>query len=90
MYNILAADQRADQGGGQYMISRSIGPEFEAVICIIYAAANKAVAVSFNPIGFCKFLIDLLASLGAKIVNNGLNDICVIFSVTLIVLEIII
>jgi len=76
-------------GGTYYMISRSLGPEFGAAIGIIYATAN-AIAVSLHTVGFCESLNDLLASLGVKIVDNGLNDIRIIGSVTLIVLGIIV
>jgi len=76
-------------GGTYYMISRSLGPEFGAAIGIIYATAN-ALAVSLHTVGFCESLNDLLASLGVKIVDNGLNDIRIIGSVTLIVLAMIV
>jgi len=76
-------------GGTYYMISRSLGPEFGAAIGIIYATAN-ALAVSLHTVGFCESLNDLLASLGVKIVDNGLNDIRIIGSVTLVVLAMIV
>ena len=76
-------------GGTYYMISRSLGPEFGAAIGIIFSIAN-AVAVSLHTVGFCESLNDLLAQSGLVIVDNGLNDIRVIGSVTLIVLAMIV
>ena len=72
-------------GGTYYMISRSLGPEFGAAIGIIFALAN-AIAVSLHTVGFCESLNDLLIQSGVSIIDNGLNDLRIIGSVTLIVL----
>jgi len=50
----LSFDQRADQRWRneiQYMILRSLGPEFGEAIAIIYATANAlAVSLGFRPV----------------------------------------
>ena len=74
------------KGGGTYfMISRSLGPEFGAAIGIIFALAN-AMAVALHTVGFCEALNDLLKESGLMIIDNGLNDIRIIGSITLVVL----
>ena len=67
------------------MISRSLGPEFGAAIGMIFSVAN-AVAVAMYVIGFCESLNDLLKSFDVRIVDNGLNDVRIIGTITVIVL----
>ena len=74
------------KGGGTYfMIARSLGPEFGAAIGIIFELAN-AMAVALHTVGFCEALNDLLKESGLMIIDNGLNDIRIIGSITLVVL----
>ena len=72
-------------GGTYYMISRSLGPNFGASIGVIFAIAN-AVAVAMYTIGFCESLNDLLHTYDLKIIDNGLNDIRIIGTITIICL----
>ncbi|TDG47570.1 hypothetical protein AWZ03_006009 [Drosophila navojoa] len=74
------------KGGGVYfIISRSLGPEFGASVGVVFAFAN-AVSASMNTIGFCESLNLLLKSNGLIIVDNGINDIRIVGSVTILVL----
>jgi len=74
------------KGGGTYfLISRSLGPDFGASIGVIFAVAN-AVAVAMYVIGFCESLNDLLKSQDLKIIDNGLMDVRIIGSVTIVLL----
>ncbi|EDV92859.1 bumetanide-sensitive sodium-(potassium)-chloride cotransporter [Drosophila grimshawi] len=74
------------KGGGVYfIISRSLGPEFGASVGVVFAFAN-AVSASMNTIGFCESLNVLLKNNGLIIVDNGINDIRIVGSVTLLVL----
>ncbi|KAH8278959.1 hypothetical protein KR018_011778 [Drosophila ironensis] len=74
------------KGGGVYfIISRSLGPEFGASVGVVFAFAN-AVSASMNTIGFCESLNVLLKNNGLKIVDNGINDIRIVGSVTVLVL----
>ena len=78
------------KGGGTYfMISRSLGPEFGAAIGIIFALAN-AIAVALHTVGFCEALNDLLRESGLMIIDNGLNDIRISGSITLLLLAVIV
>ena len=72
-------------GGTYYMISRSLGPDFGASIGVIFAIAN-AVAVAMYTIGFCESLNDLLKTYDLKIIDNGVNDIRIIGTITIICL----
>ncbi|KAK7083972.1 hypothetical protein SK128_027921, partial [Halocaridina rubra] len=72
-------------GGTYYMISRSLGPEFGGAIGLIFSLAN-AIAAAMYIVGFCESLNDLLRSLGTRIFDNGLNDIRIIGSITIVVL----
>lgn len=67
------------------MISRSLGPDFGASIGVIFAVAN-AVAVAMYVIGFCESLNDLLKSMDVKIIDNGLNDVRIIGTITIFIL----
>ncbi|XP_033163413.1 bumetanide-sensitive sodium-(potassium)-chloride cotransporter [Drosophila mauritiana] len=74
------------KGGGVYfIISRSLGPEFGASVGVVFAFAN-AVSASMNTIGFCESLNVLLKNNDLKIVDNGINDIRIVGSVTVLVL----
>ncbi|KAH8330958.1 hypothetical protein KR067_009485 [Drosophila pandora] len=74
------------KGGGVYfIISRSLGPEFGASVGVVFAFAN-AVSASMNTIGFCESLNGLLKSNGLKIIDNGINDIRIVGSVTILIL----
>ena len=70
-------------GGTYYMISRSLGPDFGASIGVIFAVAN-AVAVAMYTIGFCESLNDLLKTFDLKIIDNGVNDVRIIGTITII------
>jgi len=71
------------KGGGTYfLISRSLGPDFGASIGVIFAVAN-AVAVAMYVIGFCESLNDLLRTFDIKIIDNGLNDVRIIGTITI-------
>lgn len=72
-------------GGTYYMISRSLGPDFGASIGVIFAIAN-AVAVAMYTIGFCESLNDLLKTFDLKIIDNGVNDVRIIGTITIILL----
>lgn len=72
-------------GGTYYMISRSLGPDFGASIGVIFAVAN-AVAVAMYTIGFCESLNDLLKTFDLKIIDNGVNDVRIIGTITIILL----
>jgi len=72
-------------GGTYYMISRSLGPNFGASIGVIFAIAN-AVAVAMYTIGFCESLNDLLKTYDLKIIDNGVNDVRIIGTITIICL----
>lgn len=72
-------------GGTYYMISRSLGPDFGASIGVIFAIAN-AVAVAMYTIGFCESLNDLLKTYDLKIIDNGVNDVRIIGTITIICL----
>lgn len=72
-------------GGTYYMISRSLGPDFGASIGVIFAIAN-AVAVAMYTIGFCESLNDLLKTYDLKIIDNGVNDVRIIGTVTIVLL----
>lgn len=72
-------------GGTYYMISRSLGPEFGGAIGLIFALAN-AIAASMYIVGFCESVNDLLNSLGTQIIDNNVNDVRIIGTITLIVL----
>ncbi|CAL8122036.1 unnamed protein product [Orchesella dallaii] len=72
-------------GGTYYMISRSLGPEFGASIGLIFAVAN-AVAVAMYTVGFAESLVDLLESLGTKVVDDPGNSVRIIGSVAIIIL----
>ncbi|XP_045605919.2 bumetanide-sensitive sodium-(potassium)-chloride cotransporter isoform X1 [Procambarus clarkii] len=72
-------------GGTYYMISRSLGPEFGGAIGLIFSLAN-AIAASMYIVGFCESLSDLLKSQGLKIIDNSVNDVRIIGSITLVVL----
>lgn len=72
-------------GGTYYMISRSLGPDFGASIGVIFAIAN-AVAVAMYTIGFCESLNDLLKTYDLKIIDNGVNDVRIVGTITIIVL----
>ncbi|EDW68151.1 bumetanide-sensitive sodium-(potassium)-chloride cotransporter [Drosophila virilis] len=74
------------KGGGVYfIISRSLGPEFGASVGVVFAFAN-AVSASMNTIGFCESLNVLLKNNGLIIVDNGINDIRIVGSITVLVL----
>lgn len=74
------------KGGGSYfMISRSLGPEFGGSIGLIFAIAN-AVACAMYVVGFCEALNSLLGSLGASIVDGGVQDVRIVGTVTMVVL----
>ncbi|XP_030375779.1 bumetanide-sensitive sodium-(potassium)-chloride cotransporter isoform X2 [Scaptodrosophila lebanonensis] len=74
------------KGGGVYfIISRSLGPEFGASVGVVFAFAN-AVSASMNTIGFCESLNVLLKSYDVKIIDNDINDIRIVGSVTILVL----
>ena len=78
------------KGGGTYfMIARSLGPEFGAAIGIIFELAN-AMAVALHTVGFCEALNDLLKESGLMIIDNGLNDIRISGSITLLLLAVIV
>ena len=85
----ISTNGQISGGGTYFMISRSLGPEFGASIGIIFALAN-AIAVALHTVGFCESLNDLLKQSGLMIVDNGLNDIRIIGSITLIVLGMIV
>lgn len=76
-------------GGTYYMISRSLGPEFGGSIGLIFSLAN-AVACAMYVVGFCESMNDLLHSFGVKIVDNGVQDIRIIGSITIVILTIIV
>jgi len=85
----ISTNGQISGGGTYFMISRSLGPEFGASIGIIFALAN-AIAVALHTVGFCESLNDLLKQSGLMIVDNGLNDIRIIGSITLVVLAVIV
>jgi solute carrier family 12 sodium/potassium/chloride transporter 2 len=85
----ISTNGQISGGGTYFMISRSLGPEFGASIGIIFALAN-AIAVALHTVGFCESLNDLLKQSGLMIIDNGLNDIRIIGSITLIVLGMIV
>ena len=72
-------------GGTYYMISRSLGPEFGGSIGLIFSLAN-AVACAMYVVGFCESMNDLLKSLGASIIDNGVQDVRIIGSITVLIL----
>lgn len=76
-------------GGTYYMISRSLGPEFGGSIGLIFSLAN-AVACAMYVVGFCESMLDLLRSMGASIVDGGIQDVRIIGSVTILILLIIV
>ncbi|KAM8706746.1 hypothetical protein ACLKA7_010934 [Drosophila subpalustris] len=74
------------KGGGVYfIISRSLGPEFGASVGVVFAFAN-AVSASMNTIGFCESLNVLLKNNDLKIIDNDINDIRIVGTLTLLVL----
>ncbi|KAH8407263.1 hypothetical protein KR222_011792 [Zaprionus bogoriensis] len=74
------------KGGGVYfIISRSLGPEFGASVGVVFAFAN-AVSASMNTIGFCESLNVLLKNNDLIIVDNGINDIRIVGTITLLLL----
>ncbi|XP_055689651.1 bumetanide-sensitive sodium-(potassium)-chloride cotransporter isoform X2 [Lutzomyia longipalpis] len=72
-------------GGTYYMISRSLGPEFGGSIGLIFSLAN-AVACAMYVVGFCESMQDLLRSFGLAIVDNGVHDVRIIGTITIIAL----
>ncbi|XP_055703253.1 bumetanide-sensitive sodium-(potassium)-chloride cotransporter isoform X2 [Phlebotomus papatasi] len=72
-------------GGTYYMISRSLGPEFGGSIGMIFSLAN-AVACAMYVVGFCESLQDLLRSFGMAIIDDGVHDVRIIGSITIIIL----
>ncbi|CAL8122010.1 unnamed protein product [Orchesella dallaii] len=78
------------KGGGIYfMISRTLGPEFGGAVGAIFSFAN-ATAVAMHTVGFAESLNDLLKVLQVKIVDNAQNDIRVVGTIALIVMQAII
>ncbi|CAD7082120.1 unnamed protein product [Hermetia illucens] len=76
-------------GGTYYMISRSLGPEFGGSIGLIFSLAN-AVACAMYVVGFCESVRDLLRSFDAKIIDDGVQDVRIIGSITLVILTLIV
>ncbi|KRT82772.1 Amino acid permease, partial [Oryctes borbonicus] len=76
-------------GGTYYMISRSLGPEFGGSIGIIFALAN-AVACAMYIVGFCESMNDLLDEYGLLIVDNDVQDVRIIGSITIVILTFIV
>uniref|UniRef100_A0A1L8DEN0 Putative k+/cl-cotransporter kcc1 n=2 Tax=Nyssomyia neivai TaxID=330878 RepID=A0A1L8DEN0_9DIPT len=72
-------------GGTYYMISRSLGPEFGGSIGLIFSLAN-AVACAMYVVGFCESMQDLLRSFGLAIVDNGVHDVRIMGTITIIAL----
>ncbi|XP_059613591.1 bumetanide-sensitive sodium-(potassium)-chloride cotransporter isoform X2 [Phlebotomus argentipes] len=72
-------------GGTYYMISRSLGPEFGGSIGLIFSLAN-AVACAMYVVGFCESMQDLLRSFGMAILDDGVHDVRIIGSITIIAL----
>ncbi|CAG7821012.1 unnamed protein product, partial [Allacma fusca] len=78
------------RGGGIYfMISRALGPEFGGAVGAIFSFAN-ATAVAMHTVGFAESLNDLLKTLQVKIIDNGQNDIRIVGTIALIVMQAII
>lgn len=71
------------------MISRSLGPEFGGSIGLIFSLAN-AVACAMYVVGFCESMLDLLRSMGASIIDGGIQDVRIIGSVTILILLVIV
>lgn len=71
------------------MISRSLGPEFGGSIGLIFSLAN-AVACAMYVVGFCESVRDLLRSFDAKIIDDGVQDVRIIGSITLVILTLIV
>jgi len=67
------------------MISRSLGPEFGASIGVIFAVAN-AIAAAMYVVGFAESMVDLLKSLGTKVVDDPTNSVRIIGTVAIVVL----
>lgn len=76
-------------GGTYYMISRSLGPEFGGSIGIIFALAN-AVACAMYIVGFCESMNDLLQQYGLAIIDNDVQDVRIIGSITIVILTFIV
>lgn len=73
-------------GGIYYMISRALGPEFGGAVGAIFSFAN-ATAVAMHTVGFAESLNDLLKVLQVKIIDNAENDIRVVGTIALIVMQ---
>jgi solute carrier family 12 sodium/potassium/chloride transporter 2 len=71
------------------MISRSLGPEFGGSIGLIFSLAN-AVACAMYVVGFCESMTDLLRSYGVTLMDEKVNDVRIIGSITIVILTVIV